>query len=73
MLWLRNISKEGMAMFGMKYDRNVWKKTYVERIQEYGRIWRRNGFGMNEREPRCLQVKSQAKMRIMQMEVCERE
>ena len=34
-----NINKEGMTMFGMTYDRNVWKKTFVERIQEYGRRW----------------------------------
>ena len=26
-----------MAMLGMKYDRKVWNKTFVERIQEYGR------------------------------------
>ena len=32
LLWLRNISKEGMAMLGIKYDRNVWKKTFVDRI-----------------------------------------
>ena len=39
-----------MAMLGMKYDRNVWKKTFVARIQEYGwRQWR-NGFGINESE-----------------------
>ena len=29
LLWLRNINEEGMAMLGMKYDRNVWKKTFV--------------------------------------------
>ena len=34
LLWFRNISKEGMAMLGMKSDRNVWKKTFVERIQK---------------------------------------
>ena len=33
LLLLRNISLEGMTMPGMKYDRNVWKKTFVERIQ----------------------------------------
>ena len=59
--WLRNINKEGMAMLGIKYDRNVWNKTFVEIVQEYGRIWRRNGFGMNEREQQYLQVKSQPK------------
>ena len=47
LLWLRNINKEGMAMLGMKYDSNVWKKTFVERIKEYDRRWGRNGFGMN--------------------------
>ena len=31
LLWLRNISKEGMAMLGMEYDRNVSKKIIVER------------------------------------------
>ena len=36
-LWLRNINKEGMDMLGMKYDRNVWKKTFVARTQEYDR------------------------------------
>ena len=30
LLWLRNINKEGMAMLGMKYDRNVWKKSGSE-------------------------------------------
>ena len=49
LLWLRNINKEGMAMLGMNYYRNVWKKTFVERIQEYGRRWRRDGFGMIDR------------------------
>ena len=28
LLWLKNINKEGMAMLGMKYDRNVWKKDF---------------------------------------------
>ena len=26
--WLRNINKEGMVMLGMKYEKNVWKKTW---------------------------------------------
>ena len=59
LLWLRKISTEGMAMLGMKYDRNVWKNTYVERICEYDRRWWRNGFGMIEREQQYLQVKCQ--------------
>ena len=46
-------------MRGMEYDRNVWKKAFVERIKEYGRRWWRNGFGMNEREQQYLQVKSE--------------
>ena len=50
-----------MAMLGMEYDRNVWKKTSVARIQEYGRRWRRNGFGINEREQQYWQVRSQPK------------
>ena len=50
LLWLRNISEEGMAMFGMQYDRDVWKKINVERIKEYGRRWWMNGFGINDRE-----------------------
>ena len=42
MLWLKNINKEGMAMLGMKYDTNVWKKTLVARIQEDDwRQWRK--------------------------------
>ena len=41
-------------MLGIKYDRNVWKKTFVERIQVYDRRWWRNGFGMNEREQQYL-------------------
>ena len=41
LLWLRSINQEGMAMLGMEYDRNVWKKTFVARIHEYGRRrWR---------------------------------
>ena len=39
LLWPRNINKEGIAKLGMKYDRNVWNKTFLERIQEYGRRW----------------------------------
>ena len=60
LLWLRNINKEGMAMLRMKYDRNLWKKTFVERIQEYGRKWWRNGYGINERE-QYVHMKSQPK------------
>ena len=37
LLWLKNINKEGMTMLGMKYNRNVWKKILVARIQEDGR------------------------------------
>ena len=58
LLWLRNIRKEEMGMLRMKYDRNVRNKIF-ERIQEYGRRWWRNGFGMNEREQQDVQVKSQ--------------
>ena len=61
LLWLRNMNKEGMAMLGMKYDRNVWKKTFVARIQEYDiRQWR-NGFGINKREQQNVHMKSQPK------------
>ena len=58
MLWLRNINKEGMAMHGMKYDKNVWKKTLVARIQEYGRRQWRNDFGINKREQQYVHMKS---------------
>ena len=51
----------GMSMLGMKYDRTMWKKTFVEIINEYGRRLWRNGFGMNEREQHYLQVKSKPK------------
>ena len=73
LLWLKNINKERMAMLGMKYDRSVWKKTLVARIQEDGRRQWRNVFGINEREQQYVHMKSQPKMRNMQMEVCERE
>ena len=59
LLWLRNINKEGMAMLGMKYDRNVWKKTFVARIQEYCRRRWRNDFSINEREQQYVHMKSQ--------------
>ena len=62
LLCLRNLNKEGMAMLGMKYDRNVWKKTFVARIQEYGRRqWRNVFFGINEREQQYVHMKSQPK------------
>ena len=61
LIWLRNINKEGMAMLGMKYDRNVWKKTFAEKIHEYDRRWFRNGFGMNDGEQQYVHVKSQPK------------
>ena len=59
LLWFRSIKKEGMAMLGMEYDRNVWKKTFVARIQEYGRRWWSNG--INEREQQYVHMKSQPK------------
>ena len=73
LLWLWSINKEGMAMLGMKYDRNVWKMTFVARIQEYGRGRWRNGFDINEREQQYEHMKSQPKMRNMQMSVWEQE
>ena len=51
-----------MAMLGIKYDRNVCKKTFVARIQEYGRIQWRNGYGINEREQQYVHMKSQPKI-----------
>ena len=59
LLWLRNITKERMAMFGMEYDRNVWKKINVERIKEYVSRWWMNSLGINDREHEYL--KSQPK------------
>ena len=50
-----------MAMLGMKYDRNVWKKTFVSIIQEYGRRQWRNGFGINEKEQQYVHMRSQLK------------
>ena len=38
-------------------------------IQEYGRRPWRNGFGINEREQQYVHMKSQPKMRNMQMAV----
>ena len=55
----RDINKDGMAMLGIKFDRNLWKKTFVVRIQEYGRRPWRNGFGINEREQQYVYMKSQ--------------
>ena len=48
-----------MAMLGMEYDRNVWKETFVARIQEYVRRRWRNDFGINEREQQYVHMKSQ--------------
>ena len=61
LLWLKNINKEGIAILGIKYDRSVWKKTLVVRIQEDGRKQWRNGFGINEREQQYVHMKSQPK------------
>ena len=47
-----------MAMLGMKYDRNVWKKTFVARIQEYDSGQLRNCFDINEREQQYVHTKS---------------
>ena len=62
LLRLGNINKEGMAMLGMKCDRNVCKKTFVARIQEYGRMQWRNGYGINEREQQYVHMKNQLKI-----------
>ena len=61
LLWLRNINKEGIAMLGMICDKNVWKKTLVARIQEYGRRPWRNGFGINDIKQHYVHMKSQQK------------
>ena len=50
-----------MAMLRMTYDINMWKKTFVERIQENDKKWLRNGFGINEREQQYVHVKRQLK------------
>ena len=47
-------------MFGIKYDRNVWK-TFVTRIQEYDMRQWRSGFGINERDQQYAHMKSQPK------------
>ena len=47
-----------MDMLGMEYDINVWKKTFVARIQKYGRRQWRNGFGINQREHQYVHMKS---------------
>ena len=54
-----SINKERMALLGMEYDRNVWKKTFEARIQEYVRKQWWNGFGINEREQQYVHVKNQ--------------
>ena len=66
----QRVNKEGMAMLGMEYDRNVWKKTFVERIQDYGRRRWRNGFGINRV---CTHEEQTKKMINMQMAVWEQE
>ena len=30
---------EEIAMTGMEYDRDLWKKMIVEKIEEYDRRW----------------------------------
>ena len=60
-------------MLGIKYDRSVWKNTLVARFQEDCRRQWRIGFGINEREQQYVHMKSQPKMRNMQMAVWERE
>ena len=67
---------------GYKYDRRVWKKTLVARIQEDGRRQWRNGFDINEKEQQYVHMKSQpkneeyangsvgAKVRLMVREGC---
>ena len=50
-----------MALLGMKYDKNVWKMTFMARNLEYGRRRWRNGFGINKREQQYVHMKSQPK------------
>ena len=61
LLWLMSIKREEMSTFGMEYDKNVWKKTFGVRIQEYRRIQWRNGFSINEREQQYVHMKSHQK------------
>ena len=61
LLWLKNINKEGMAMLGMKYDRNCVEEDFggenpggwQETVEEWFRI--------NEREQQYVYMKSQPK------------
>ena len=51
----------------------MWKKTFVARIQKYGRKQWRNVSGINEREQQYVHMKSQPKKRNMQIAMWERE
>ena len=64
LLWRKNINKEGMAMLGMKDDRNVRNKSLVARIHEDCRRQWRNGLGINEREQQYVHMKSQPKKKV---------
>ena len=64
LLWLQNNGKEGTAMLGMVYDRNVWHNIIVERIKEYVRRLR-YGFGKNESTKKYAIGSVGARVRLM--------
>ena len=50
LIWLREMSLNGMVKLGMKVNGEFWKKHICSRIREVGKqVWK-NGFNDRERE-----------------------
>ena len=50
LIWLREVSLNGMVKLGMKVNWKFWKKHICSRIREVGKqVWK-NGFNETERE-----------------------
>ena len=57
LIWLREVSLNGMVKLGMKLNWEFWKKHICSRIREVGKqVWK-NGFNDTEREKEYVKMK----------------
>ena len=56
LIWLREVSVNGMVNLGMNVDGEGWKKYICERIQEGGRRAWKDGFNDTEREKEYVRI-----------------
>ena len=68
LIWLREVSLNGMVKLGMKVNWEFWKKHICSRIREVGKqVWN-NGFNDTERERVCTNERMSKKLKFCRWE-----